>query len=151
MLKQMVYVVKENEEITGVWDEFADAQNNVSPVGTITPVVVNHYREQRYDCMDAEEVVLAMENELQSMTAPVSPIEDEDEDEDYDEDIDDDDLDDDDYSGEEVEIESPEHPDIMELLFLGYQYAKEKYNCSDDEAIALATAGLIQAYEEEKG
>jgi hypothetical protein len=159
MMKQMVYVVKENEEITGVWDEFEDAQNNVSPIGTITPVVVNHYREARYDCMDAEEVVLAMENELQSLASPISPIGDEDEYEDEEveieeeEDFSDDDDDDAEYVDycEDEDEDDDETPDIMELLFLGYQYAKEKYNCSDDEAIALATAGLIQACEEAKG
>lgn len=121
-MKQMVYVVIENDGLTGVWNEYKDAENHVSEDGVIIPVVVDQYGH-RDGCETPSEVVTAMEKELQNLYSSCSDSdddeeedndmfssffdeddedeeEDDDEEEDEDDDEDDDDEDDDDEAND---------------------------------------------------
>ena len=116
-MKQMVYVVIENDGLTGVWNEYQDAENHVSEDGVIVPVIVDQYG-LRDGCETPSEVVVAMQKELQNMYYPCSDSdsddeddeeeeEEEDEEEEYEED--DEDNDDDD--------ETPLNDDFWNLLY----------------------------------
>ena len=99
-MKQMVYVVIENGYVTGVWNEYQDAENHVGEDGVIIPAVVDAYRE-RAGCETPSEVIEAMEQELQNLSHPYCDCEDEDEDED------------DSYDEEEEEEEEEEDEDEL--------------------------------------
>lgn len=80
-MKQMVYVVIENGYVTGVWNEYQDAENHVGEDGVITPVVVDTYGK-RAGCETPEEVIESMEQELQNLCPSCSEEEEKDEDDD---------------------------------------------------------------------
>ena len=89
-MKQMVYVVLDNGEVVGVYDEYSEAEAVASETATITPVIVGQTDDCRVGCETPSEVITAMEHELQNL----SVLSDEDEDEDeYDDDEDDEDID----------------------------------------------------------
>lgn len=77
-MKQMVYVVLDNGEVLGVYDEYAEAEEVITDTATITPVIVGQTDDCRVGCETPSEVITAMEYELQNL----SVLEDEDEDED---------------------------------------------------------------------
>ena len=77
-MKQMVYVVLDNGEVLGVYNEYAEAEAVVTETATITPVIVGQTDDCRVGCETPSEVITAMEHELQNL----SVLEDEDEDED---------------------------------------------------------------------
>jgi len=79
-MKQMVYVVIENGYVTGVWNEYKDAENHVGEDGVIIPVVVDTYGK-RAGCETPSEVVTAMEKELQNMYSSYSTSDDDEEEE----------------------------------------------------------------------
>ena len=84
-MKQMVYVVIENGCLTGVWNEYQDAENHVGEDGVIIPAVVDTYGK-RAGCETPSEVIESMEQELQNLYPSCSEEEDEDEDEEEDDD-----------------------------------------------------------------
>ena len=107
-MKQMVYVVIDNDGVTGVWNEYKDAENHVSEDGVIIPVIVDQYGH-RDGCETPSEVVTAMEKELQNMYSALSKfVDDDDEDDDYDDDDDDEYDDDDDDEDEDDDYDDDE-------------------------------------------
>ena len=109
-MKQMVYVVIDNDGVTGVWNEYKDAENHVSEDGVIIPVIVDQYGH-RDGCETPSEVVTAMEKELQNMYSALSKFVDDDEDDDYDDDEYDDDDDDEDEDDDYDDDEDEEYDD----------------------------------------
>ena len=109
IMKQMVYVVLDNGEVVGVYDEYVDAEAVASETATITPVIVGQTDDCRVGCETPSEVVTAMEHELQNLANPYSSDEDEDED-------DEDDEEDDDYDDEDEDEEEETDP-IEELIY----------------------------------
>lgn len=106
-MKQMVYVVIDNGGVTGVWNEYKDAENHVSEDGVIVPVIVDQYGH-RDGCETPSEVVAAMEKELQNLYSPCSDDDEEEEEEDegdYYEDEDEDNYDEDEDEEDEDEDE----------------------------------------------
>lgn len=108
-LKQMVYVVIENGYVTGVWNEYQDAENHVGEDGVIIPAVVDTYGE-RAGCETPKEVIEAMEQELQNLY-PSCEDDDDDDEEEEDDDEDEDEEDEDDDDNDELTDD-----DINELL-----------------------------------
>lgn len=106
-MKQMVYVVIDNGGVTGVWNEYKDAENHVSEDGVIVPVIVDQYG-QRDGCETPSEVVAAMEKELQNMYSSDSDSDDDDDDEEEDDDMFSSFFDDDEEEDEEDEEEEEE-------------------------------------------
>lgn len=96
-LKQMVYVVIENGYVTGVWNEYQDAENHVGEDGVIIPAVVDTYGE-RAGCETPKEVIEAMEQELQNLSDYCEDDDEDDDEEDEDDVEDDDELTDDDIN-----------------------------------------------------
>jgi hypothetical protein len=97
-MKQMVYVVIENGYVTGVWNEYQNAENHVGEDGVIIPVVVDTYGK-RAGCETAGEVLTAMEKELQNMYPSCSTPDDEEEEEEDEEDEEDEEGDEEDEEG----------------------------------------------------
>lgn len=104
IMKQMVYVVLDNGEVVGVYDEYVDAEAVASETATITPVIVGQTDDCRVGCETPSEVVTAMEHELQNLANPYSSDEDEDDEED------------DDYEDEDEDEEEEEETDPIEEL-----------------------------------
>ena len=103
-MKQMVYVVIENDGLTGVWNEYQDAENHVSEDGVIVPVIVDQYG-LRDGCETPSEVVTAMEKELQNLYSSCSESDDEEEEEEEE------DEDEEEYEEDEDEEEEYEDDD----------------------------------------
>lgn len=101
-MKQMVYVVLDNGEVVGVYDEYAEAEAVATDTATITPVIVGQTDDCRVGCETPSEVITAMENELQNLVNPYSYDEDED---DESEEPDDADIDDEEDDEEDDPIE----------------------------------------------
>lgn len=99
-MKQMVYVVLDNGEVVGVYDEYAEAEAVVTETATITPVIVGQTDDCRVGCETPSEVITAMEHELQNL----SVLEDEDDWEEEEEE--EDDWDEDEWDEDEDEEES---------------------------------------------
>ena len=66
-MKQMVYVVLDNGEVVGVYDEYVNAEAVASETATITPVIVGQTDDCRVGCETPSEVITAMEYELQNL------------------------------------------------------------------------------------
>ena len=110
-MKQMVYVVLDNGEVVGVYDEYAEAEAIVTETATITPVIVGQTDDCRVGCETPSEVITAMEHELQNL----SVLEDEDEDED-DWEEEEDDWDEDEWDEDEDEDEEESDP-VEEIIY----------------------------------
>jgi len=104
-MKQMVYVVLDNGEVLGVYDEYAEAEAVATETATITPVIVGQTDDCRVGCETPSEVITAMEHELQNL----SVLEDEDDWEEEDED--------EDEEWEEEEDDEEESDPVEELVY----------------------------------
>ena len=111
-LKQMVYVVIENGYVTGVWNEYQDAESHVGEDGVIIPAVVDTYGE-RAGCETPKEVIEAMEQELQNL---YPSCEDDDDDDDEEEDDDDDDDDNDDDNDDDDGLTDHDINELLKML-----------------------------------
>ena len=112
-MKQMVYVVIDNDGVTGVWNEYKDAEAHVSEDGVIVPVIVDQYGH-RDGCETPSEVVTAMEKELQNLYSTVSKFVDNDEEEDEDEYDDDDEYEDEDEEDDEYNDDDENEEDYYD-------------------------------------
>lgn len=119
-MKQMVYVVLDNGEVLGVYDEYAEAEAVVTETATITPVIVGQTDDCRVGCETPSEVITAMEHELQNL----SVLEDEDDEDDEDDEWAEEEWDtayeddEDDIFEVEVEDDEEEQPDtISEMIY----------------------------------
>ena len=117
-MKQMVYVVIENGYVTGVWNEYQDAENHVGENGVIIPAIVDTYGE-RAGCETPAEVIESMEQELQNMCSSYLPSDDEEEEEE--EEDDDEEEEDEEEDEEDDEEEELTYGDIIGGL-LGMLY-----------------------------
>ena len=89
-MKQMVFVVLDNGEVVGVYDEYNDAEQNASETATITPVIVGQTDDCRVGCNTPSEVVNAMEHELKNLYQPYRCDDDDENEDEWDDDDDDD-------------------------------------------------------------
>ena len=131
-MKQMVYVVLDNGEVVGVYDEYEDAEKVAltSASSTITPVVVGKADKSRVGCNTPSEVISAMENELKTL-ATFIPDEDEDEDED---DWDDEDEDEeDDYEEEDDDDDENKYCDSAADLYFCNSDDEDDYEEEEEE------------------
>lgn len=78
-MKQMVFVVLDNGEVVGVYDEYSEAEAVASETATITPVIVGQTDELRVGCETPDEVIESMEHELKHLIG-ISTEEEEDDD-----------------------------------------------------------------------
>lgn len=108
-MKQMVFVVLDGGDVVGVYDEYSEAEAVASETATITPVIVGQTDEFRVGCETPDEVIEAMEHELQNLGNSYLSSEDEDEDEDEDE------WDEEDW--DEDEDEEEEYDPIEEMVY----------------------------------
>ena len=135
----MVYVVLDNGEVVGVYDEYEDAEKVAltSSSSTITPVVVGKADKSRVGCNTPSEVITAMENELKTL-ATFIPDEDEDEDEDDwgDEDEDDEDEEEEEEEEEEDDDENKYCESAADCFFCNSEdeddYEEEEEDDDDD-------------------
>ena len=125
-MKQMVYVVLDNGEVVGVYDEYEDAEKVAltSASSTITPVVVGKADKSRVGCNTPSEVISAMEDELKTL-ATFIPDEDEDEDN-WDDEYEDDEDEEDDYEEEEEEEDDDDENKYCDS-------AADLYFCNSDD------------------
>lgn len=144
-MKQMVYVVLDNGEVLGVYDEYTEAEAVVTETATITPVIVGQTDDCRVGCETPSEVIAAMVHELQNL----SVLEDEDEDEDEDDEWAEEEWDtayeddEDDIFEVEVEDDEEEQPDAISEMI--YEMDGERVISKEDARIlALMLLRLIK-------
>lgn len=116
-MKQMVFVVLDNGEVVGVYDEYSEAEAVASETATITPVIVGQTDDLRIGCETPDEVIESMEHELKNLIG--IPTEEEDDDDPWNADPWDyeDEDEDEDENNEWNEDEEEESDPIEEMVY----------------------------------